>query len=129
MNQVTTTARDEGDTSRQLAPFSSLTPMGMLDRAIAQGAGIDILTKLMELQERYDRNLSRKAFDNAMAAAKAEIPIINKNREVDYTSSKGRTNYRHEDLAEIARTVDPILAKQGLSYRFRTETPINGPVI
>jgi hypothetical protein len=121
--------RSPGDMPTQLAPFSSLTPMGMLDRAVSQGAGIDILTKLMELQERYDRNLARKAFDNAMAAAKAEMPVINKNREVDYTSSKGRTNYRHEDLAEIARTVDPILAKQGLSYRFRTETPINGPVI
>jgi hypothetical protein len=34
----------------------------------------------------------------------------------------GKTAYRHEDLAEIARTVDPILTKHGLSYRFRTQS-------
>src|SRR6185312_5675879 len=34
--------------------------------------------------------------------------------------SYNATSYNHEDMAEIARTVDPILAKHGLSYRFRT---------
>jgi hypothetical protein len=65
-----------------------------------------------------------------MASAKAEIPVIRKNREVDFPSKSGgaRTNYRYEDLAEIARTVDPILARHGLSYRFRTSSPPNEPV-
>lgn len=107
---------------------NALTPMDMLDRAIATGAGIDVLSKLMELNERWDRNQARKAFDQAMAEAKAEIPVILKNRTVDFTSAKGRTNYRHEDFAEIARTVDPILSKHGLSYRFRTTSAANEPV-
>ena len=63
-----------------------------------------------------------------MAAAKAEIPVIAKNRTVDLTSPKGRTHYKHEDLAEIARTVTPILAKHGLSYRYRTSSVPNEPV-
>lgn len=71
---------------------------------------------------------ARQAFDAAMADAKAEIPPIFKNRTVDFTSAKGRTNYRHEDLAEIARTVDPILGKHGLSYRFRTTAELGEPV-
>lgn len=108
---------------------SAMTPMDMLDRAIASGAGIEVLEKLMGLQERWEKSQGRKAFDNAMAAAKAEIPTIIKNRHVDFTGKTGiRTNYRHEDLAEIARTVDPILAKHGLSYRFRTSTAANEPV-
>lgn len=107
---------------------NALTPMDMLDRAIATGAGIDVLSKLMELNERWDRNQARKAFDQAMAEAKADIPVILKNRTVDFTSAKGRTNYRHEDFAEIARTVDPILSKHGLSYRFRTTSAANEPV-
>ncbi len=110
------------------APYSALTPMAMLDRAVEQGAGIEVLAKLMELQERWDRNQARKAFDNAMSAAKAEIPTISKNREVDFTSSKGRTNYKHEDLAEITRIVTPILGRHGLSYRFRTSSPLGEPV-
>lgn len=107
---------------------TALTPMEMLNTAVERGASIETLEKLMALQERWEANQARKAFDNAMAAAKAEIPTINKNREVDFTSSKGRTNYRHEDLSEIARVVTPILAKFGLSYRYRTDSPINGPV-
>src|SRR5690606_5138426 len=71
---------------------------------------------------------ARRAFDTAIAEAKGEIPVIRKNREVDFTSSKGRTHYRYEDFAEVARTVDPILRRHGLSYRFRVASPPNEPV-
>lgn len=106
----------------------AVTPMDMLDKAIQSGAGLDVIEKFMALQERWEKNQARKAFDNAMSAAKAEIPNITKNREVDFTSAKGRTNYRYEDLGEIARVVSPLLAKHGLSYRYRTASPINEPV-
>lgn len=106
----------------------ALTPMDMLDRAVAQGANVETLEKLMALQERWQAAQAKQAFDEAMAAAKAQIPVIFKNRTVDFTSPKGRTNYRHEDLAGIARTVDPILTAHGLSYRFRTSSLPNEPV-
>jgi hypothetical protein len=119
------------DRDHSIAPVegTALTPMGMLDRAVSQGASVETLEKLMALQERWEKNQSRKDFDMAMSAAKAEIPVIIKNREVDFTSTKGRTHYRHEDLAGIARIVDPILTKHGLSYRFRTSSLPNEPVI
>lgn len=109
--------------------LAAMTPMDMLNKAVSQGANIDVLEKLMSLQERWEANQARKAFDEAMASAKAEIPVIMKNRTVDFTSAKGRTHYRHEDLAEVARTVTPILAKHGLSYRFRTSSAVNEPVV
>lgn len=99
-----------------------MTPMDMLNRAVAQGADIDVLEKLMGLQERWEDNQARKAFDAAMANAKAKIPVIIKSRKVDFTSQKGRTNYQYEDLGAIAKVVDPILAEFGLSYRFNTQT-------
>lgn len=105
-----------------------VTPMTMIDRALATGAAPETLEKLLALQERWEANQGRKAFDEAMAAAKAEIPTIRKNRTVDFTSSKGRTHYRHEDLAEIAATVNPILSKFGLSYRFKTTNAPNEPI-
>lgn len=97
-----------------------VTPMQMLDKAVSNGAAIEVLERLMALQERYEANQGRKAFDAAVAAAKTEIPVVSKNKTVDFTSQKGRTNYVYEDLGEIARTVDPILAKHGLSYRYRS---------
>lgn len=94
-----------------LAP--SMTPMGILDRAVAQGANVETLEKLMGLQERFEKNQARKEFDEAVAAAKAEIPPIVRNRQ-------GHNEKRYVDFSAIARVVDPIITKHGLSYRFRT---------
>lgn len=105
-----------------------VTPMDMLNQAVASGSSIEVLTKLMDLQERWEKNQARKAFDAAFADAKAEMPVIFKNRTVDFTSQKGRTNYRYEDLAEVVRVVTPILARHGLTHRFRTTAPPNEPV-
>lgn len=115
-------------TRMEAQQLSVMTPMAMLEKAVTNNASLEVVEKLMTLQERWEANEGRKAFDNAMADAKAEIPVIMKNRVVDFTSQKGRTHYRHEDLAEIARTVSPILAKHGLSYRYRTTSNPNEPV-
>lgn len=104
----------------KLMPPPVATPMEMIDRALSGGASVDVIDKLMTLHERWLANVGRAAFDQAVASAKAEIPPIIKNRKVDFTTQKGRTHYVYEDLAEVSRTVDPILSRYGLSYRFRT---------
>jgi hypothetical protein len=99
------------------------TPMSMIDRAIAGGAPIEVIEKLMALQERWDANQSRKLFDEALANAQGEMPALTKNRLVNYASQKsptGYVTYRHEDLAEVIETVKPVLKKFGLAHRFRT---------
>lgn len=110
MNAV---AKQDAEIVRNLP---AVTPMSMIERAVERGADVAMIEKLMELQERHDANLGRRAFDQAIAKAKAEIPPIIKNRQVKFND----TQYDHEDLAEIAKTVDPILSRYGLSYRFRT---------
>lgn len=97
------------------------TPMALIERAISTGAGMDTIERLLALHERLEASNARKAFDAAISAAKAEIGPIAKNRMVDFTNKSGqRTAYAFEDLAEIARTVDPVLSRFGLSYRYRT---------
>jgi len=113
-------------------PLPSINPMALIRDAVGRGAGIDVLEKLMTLQERYEKNEARKAFDAALADAKAELPIIEKNRQVGFDSKKvgaGRTSFRHADLAEIVRVVSPILAKHGLSHRWRCSSEPNEPVV
>lgn len=96
--------------------------MQIIERA-AMSSDFDVakLEKLLELKERWDKTESRKAFDAALSSAKGEIKPIFKGRKVDFTSSKGRTNYDYEDLSLIAEHIDPILGKYGLSYRYRPE--------
>jgi hypothetical protein len=101
-------------------PPQIMTPMLMIDRAISSGSNVETLEKLMAMQERYEAVQARREFDEAISAAKSEIGPIFKNKKVDFTTQKGRTNYSYEDLAEVSRTVDPVLARHGLSYRYRT---------
>lgn len=93
--------------------LSPLTPMDMLERAVSGGASVEVLEKLMGLQERWEKNQARKDFDAAVASAKAELPPIIKNRE-------GHNKTRYADFAAVAKVVDPILSKHGLFVRFRT---------
>lgn len=95
--------------------------ISMIERA-ARDASVDIekFERLMEMKERVERRAAVRAFNDAISAAKGEIGPIVKNRTVDYTSQKGRTNYRHEDFAAVAAAVDPILTRHGLAYRFRS---------
>ncbi|WP_398473181.1 ERF family protein [Tardiphaga sp.] len=94
--------------------LSVVTPMDMLNRAVESGATMEVLEKLMSLQERYEANQAHKAFDEAVSNAKAEIGPVVRNKA-------GHNNKRYADFAAIARSVDPIISKFGLSYRFKTD--------
>lgn len=91
----------------------AITPMDMLDRAVQLGQPIEVLNKLMDMQDRWEKTQARKAFDIAIARAKAEIPVITKN-------ATGHNAKKYANFAAIAGTIDPIISKHGLSYRFRT---------
>lgn len=106
-------------------PVVAANPMQLLQTALDKGASIEQMQQLMDLQERWEANNARKAFAQAISAAKSEIKPIAKKRAVDFTSSKGRTNYQYEDLALVAEEVDPILSKYGLSYRYRSKQEAN----
>lgn len=114
-----------------VGPSVAMTPMAMLATAVANGAGLEMIERLMTLQERWQANQARLAFNAALAAARAEIPPIVKNRRVHFKGKDGKadTDYRHEDLAGIAEVVDPILGRHGLSYRFRTDAQVDRPVV
>jgi hypothetical protein len=91
---------------------AAVTPMSLLQSAVA-GGNLDLAEKLMSLQERWEANQARKAFDEAVSAAKAAIPPITRN-------ATGHNSKKYADFSAIAKVVDPIIGQHGLSYRFRT---------
>ncbi|MAC32254.1 MAG: hypothetical protein CME38_01450 [Haliea sp.] len=105
------------------ARSGEITPMAMISMAIEKDAGIEKIQQLMDLQERWEANQARKAFDAAISQARAEIKPIVKKARVGYDSKKGGgpVQYTHETLDAIAEEVDPVLGKYGLSYRFRSQ--------
>lgn len=113
MTEAALTIHRETTAAPGTYPVQAMTPADMLSMAVERGASIDVMSKLMDLRERWEAGQARKAFDEAVAAAKAQIPAIVKNRE-------GHNNKRYADFAAIAKVVDPIISQFGLTYRFRT---------
>ena len=120
--------RDRDAAPMIAAPAPVADPLAIVAR-LAENPNVDPdkLVKLYELAERSRAARAKEAFNAAIAAAKGEIGPIYKNKTVDFTSQKGRTNYRHEDFAEVARTVDPVLSRHGISYRYKS-TQVGGRV-
>ena len=96
-------------------------PADLMALAIEKGASLDYLEKLMDLQERWEKKEASKSFKNAMANFQAGKPEIKKTGVVDYTYNGARTFYMHAVLSEIQKQIDPVLSKQGLSYRWEQD--------
>lgn len=87
---------------------------------------IDRLNAALDFGERLRKMESERAFEEALHAAKAEMPPILKDRPVLHNKVY---KYSHEDLPGICKVVDPILAKHGLSYRWSTSATTAGVVV
>lgn len=97
------------------------TPAELLSIAVSQNADLDKLTRLMDLQERWERNEAKKAFVSAMNAFKASPPTIGKNKTVSYESSKGNVEYKHATLDHVCDVVIAALSKHGITHRWKVE--------
>jgi uncharacterized protein YndB with AHSA1/START domain len=93
----------------------------LLHLAVEKGTPVAELSKLVDLHERMEARQSTKDFADAMARFQAECPSIKKASTAKIVTNGGATfDYTYAELDEIARTVNPILAKHGLSYTWDT---------
>jgi hypothetical protein len=102
-------------------PSSAVAPADLLRYALNNGADLDRLEKLMELQQRYEENEARKAYVEAMAAFKMNPPEIIKDKKVGYNGKDGFVGYAHASLGNVTRAIVESLAKHGFSHRWDTE--------
>lgn len=111
-------------------PAPAITPMQMLQLAVERGTDVEQMSKLMDLQERWEANEARKAFVVAKAAFSAEAPKLTKNKEVAFESKRGGadTSYHHTTLDHAADLLSPVLSKHGLTYSWQTEQAEGGVI-
>lgn len=105
----------------------TITPMQMLQIAVQQGADLDRLQKLMDLQERWEASQARKSFVAAMAEFKRNPPEIVKNKHVRFQTAKGLTEYDHATLDVVCSAVIEGLSTVGITHDWETEQP-NGRI-
>ena len=107
------------ETTKEIAKTEeqSGTPAQMIRLAVDKGADLDKLEKLLTLQERWDRNEARKAYNEAMALFKANPPKIDKDRTVKYKDVR----YNHASLFNVTERINSELSKYGLSSSWTTK--------
>jgi hypothetical protein len=106
----------------QESPPPAMQPQGesgalisMIERAARDpSVDVDKMLRLFDMHKQVTADRARQAFNAAVALAKGEIGPITKN-------AKGHNEKRYADFSAYAKVVDPVLAKHGIGYRFRTE--------
>ncbi len=99
----------------------------LLQMAIEKDLDVEKLERLIALQERAYKRNAEIEFAEAMAAFQAECPPITHSKQAKITTSGGGGyQYTYAELDAIARVVNPILAKCGLSYSWNTSITEKG---
>jgi len=90
-------------------------PADLIKFAMTNNSDLEKLERLLVLQERYEANEAKKAYHIAMADFKANPPEINKDRHVNYSTQKGKVEYKHASLFNVTEKINSELSKYGLS--------------
>lgn len=92
------------------------SPANLLAIAVQRGDDMDRLKQLMELQERWETNEARKAYNRAFAAFKAEAVTLVRNKTVTAGPLQGKS---YAELFAVVNAVTPALSRYGLSASWK----------
>jgi len=104
-----------------LAPVDppAVNPLALIQAAVERGIDAAQLERLMDLQERYEKNQAAKVFAAAVAAFQAECPRVYKRR----TADTGKMKYQFASMDDVMRAAGPVLAKHGIAVTFPNTEP------
>lgn len=96
--------------------------MAMASRALDLGK-VDEMSKLLDLQLKWEAEQQMKTFVAAMADVKLEPMVIEKGKHVKFNTSKGVTEYDHSELHHVTSVLIPAMARYGIthSWTFRQD--------
>lgn len=105
-----------------MAPAGPLDVADLMRHAIDKGVSVEALEKLVTLHERLADRVAASEFAQAMADFQSECPAIPKSSRASINTKSGaRYSYQYAELPAIARVVNPLLAKRGLSYTWDSD--------
>lgn len=87
-------------------------------KAIEKDVAPETMEKFLAMRRELKAEWMKEQFDNAMALAQAEFPIIKKTSIA--RNAEGKELYRYAGIDAIISQTKGIIAKYGLSYSFKT---------
>ena len=104
--------------SAEVAGVQSLVQL-----AVEKGVAVDVLERLVSLQERVTEQAAQSALFEAISAFQDACPRINKARTAK-VATKGGSNYSYTyaSLDDIEKVIRPVLRRHKLSYTWDSTT-------
>lgn len=94
----------------------------MLMAAVNKGLPVESLEKLLEMRKTLKEEYAREQYYNAMAALQAELPVIKKDKRVNFSTKTGdKVDYWYAPIESIVEQTKELIGKHGFSYRYRIE--------
>lgn len=106
-----------GQQSPMVAAYTNMVQMAV------QSGKIEIVERMVALQERQLAREAREAYVAAMAQFKQDPPRIYKHKAVGFESKDGkdRVDYKHATLSSVVQAAMAGLAKVGISHSWSTQ--------
>jgi len=102
------------------------SPNAVVLMAMQKGYSPELIEKMMELQERFEKTQARKAYHKAMAKFKANPPKVWRDIQVKYEAKGGQVqSWSHSDLGKASDSINIALGEYGLNATWRTEPQDN----
>ena len=92
-----------------------ITPMQLMRKAVEAG-NLDLVERLIALQERVDASAALKAFSDAMCSAQAGMGRVSRD------AANPQTRSRYASFEALDRALRPIYSRHGFSLSFDTES-------
>ena len=112
-NETAVIQKESHEIAAQQSHQPETSPMALMQVAVSNGADADQLSKLMDLQERFESRQAEKSFNRAMSKFQSECPRI--------TKSKSGHNYKYAPLGDIQAQIKETAKHCGISWRWETK--------
>jgi len=110
-------------------PEATVTGINPIIQMVMSGnAEPGVLDKMLDVQEKWEANEARKAFNMDLAAFREEAPVLEKDSHVYYEYNGKVTDYHHATLGGALKVLNPVLGKHHLTPSWRTHQSDNGVV-
>lgn len=103
------------DVAQVAATVQPTTPMGLIQSALASGAGMETIERLVALQEHMLAREAETAFNAAMARAQARMG------RVAADSNNPQTKSKYASYAALDKELRPIYTEEGFALSFDTK--------
>lgn len=94
-----------------------ISPVDLIQKSLENGASVDDLSKLWDLQQQYQKVQAKKQFEIAITSFRSKCPLI--------TKTKDGYGYKYAGLAETLEQIRSLLNENNFSVRWTTDQSAN----